>query len=235
MADPQIKFSTKDAIASLVIGEIVAWLLIAMIKNLNLAISSQIVWSLPVVFPILCIIGLYIAYLISKKIPVIYQVAKFVLVGGLNTLMDWGVLAFLIILFDSYLGIKFGDTLLVVFSVTIAYYSLYKSISFIVASINSYLWNKFWTFQRQTTEKVGREFIQFFVITVIGFLLNVGIASIILKLVTPIGGLPDGSRWPILAAVIATAFSMVWNFVGYKFIVFNVGREKNAGLSIPSS
>ncbi len=219
----EVKFSPKDAIASLVIGEIVAWLLIAMVKNLRL--SVPFIWSLPVVFPILCIIGLYIAYLISKRIPVIYQIAKFVLVGGLNTLMDWGVLAFLIILFDSYLGIKFGDTLLVVFFVTIVYYSLYKSISFIVASINSYLWNKFWTFQRQTTEKVGKEFVQFFTITVIGFLLNVVIASIVLMLVTPIGGLPDGSRWPILAAVFATAVSMIWNFVGYKFIVFDVKRD----------
>lgn len=227
--EQQTKFSKKDLIVSLIVGEIAAWLILILAKGLlseatlNKAFFGVGLTTffkiLPVIFPIVCAVCLYIAYLISKKIAIIYQIAKFILIGGFNTVVDWGILTLAIFIFRNYLGTDSKDVLIVVFSLSIAYYSLYKSISFVLAAINSYFWNKFWTFKRQTAEKPAKEFLQFFLVTFIGFLINVGIASGIFKLVTPLAGLND-DQWGILAAVLATVISMCWNFIGYKFIVF---------------
>jgi len=214
----------KDLIVSLIVGEIAAWLLLILAKGvLPLAIYEKflsIIKILPIIFPIICAVSLFIAYLIGKKIAIIYyQIAKFVLIGGLNTLVDWGILTLLIFIFRSSFSINSTDVWITVFSLTIAFYSLYKAISFVLSATNSYFWTTFWTFKREVTEKIGKEFLQFLVVTFIGFLINVGIASGIFKLISPVGGLnPD--QWAIGAAVVATAISMVWNFIGYKFIVF---------------
>lgn len=213
----------KDLIISLIVGEIAAWLLLILAKGvLPLATYekfSSIIKILPIIFPIICAVSLFIAYLIGKKIAIIYQIAKFILIGGLNTLVDWGILTLLIFIFRSSFSINSTDAWITVFSLTIAFYSLYKAISFVLSATNSYFWNKFWTFKREITEKIGKEFLRFLVVTFIGFLINVGIASGIFKLISPVGGLnPD--QWAIGAAVVATAVSMVWNFIGYKFIVF---------------
>lgn len=220
----------NDIIAVLILGEIAAWLILAVTKgflkpDLYDKIFGFLIIVLPIIFPILCLIFLWIAFLVAKKIIIIWQAAKFVLVGGLNTLMDWGILVFLIFFFRKYFDVDSSDVLFTVFSLTIVYYSLFKGISFILATTNSYIWNKFWTFTRKTTEKVGKEFLQFIVISIIGFLINVGIASVIFKFISPVAGL-NVDQWAILSAAIATAISMIWNFLGYKFIVFDTKKSK---------
>lgn len=46
-----------------------------------------------------------------------------------------------------------------------------NSIGFILAATNNYVWNRIWTFQSQNLE-VAREYISFFVISLIGLGLN---------------------------------------------------------------
>ena len=223
----------SDVIAVLILGEIASWLILAVLKGLLRAeayakFSGTFQLALPILFPVICLIFLYFAYIISKKIAVVSQVAKFVLVGGLNTLVDWGILSFLIFAFRNA-GIGSNKTMVEVFSVAIVYYSLFKAISFIIATTNSYVWNKFWTFKRKTTEKLGREFTQFIIVSIVGFLINVGIASGIFKFIAPIAGL-NNDQWGLVAAAIATVISMAWNFIGYKFIVFE-SKKTNDGTS----
>lgn len=214
----------SDIIAALVLGEIAAWLILVVAKGF-LSLKLYLIIGLPIVFPILCLVFLYISFWIGKKIAIMRQASKFVLVGGLNTLVDWGALAFLIFIFRDYFNTGSRDVLFSIFSLTIVYYSLFKGISFILATINSYAWNKLWTFQRKTTEKLSKEFLQFITVTVIGFLINVGIASYIFKFITPFSGL-NIDQWAIISAAFATAISMIWNFLGYKFIVFEKGSIK---------
>ncbi|MFH0852465.1 MAG: GtrA family protein [bacterium] len=223
----EIKFSRKDLVVSLVVGEISAWLIWALVKGL-LPADKYIAFVgylklLPIVFPVACLLGLYIGYLLGKKIAIVYQIAKFAVIGGFNTLVDWGVLSLVIFIFRQSFAIEAGDNLLMISSLTVAFYSLFKAISFVVAATNGYFWNKFWTFKRESTEKMSKEFLQFFVITFFGFLINVAIASGIFKYITPPLGL-NSDQWGIVAAVVATAISMVWNFLGYKFIVFEQKR-----------
>jgi len=217
----------KDLIISAIIGEAAAWLLFALSKGILPAEKynefSGLIKILPVIFPIVTGICFYVAYLISKKIAIIYQIAKFVLVGGFNTLFDWGILSLSIFIFRQFWQIEAKDALFVVFGLTIAFYSLFKSISFVLSAANSYTLNKFWTFQSKNIERTGKELSQFFLITICGFGINVGIASSVFKFVNPLAGL-NSDQWAIAAAVVATAISMVWNFLGYKFIVFNTKK-----------
>ncbi|PIW75555.1 MAG: hypothetical protein CO002_01385 [Candidatus Portnoybacteria bacterium CG_4_8_14_3_um_filter_44_10] len=210
--------SKADIVVSLIVGELSAWLLIAIARSLG--ITSSAIWSLPIVFPLLCLLGLYVAARIAAKIAVIYQIAKFILIGGFNTLLDWGILAALIFIFRQYFLVEPQDKLAVILTLGLVYYSFYKAISFVVAAVSSFFWNRFWTFKRETTESMSQEFFQFLIVTFVGFLINVGIASSVFKFVHPFGGL-NYDQWAIAAAVVATIFSMVWNFLGYKFIVFN--------------
>ncbi|PJE57439.1 MAG: hypothetical protein COU82_02045 [Candidatus Portnoybacteria bacterium CG10_big_fil_rev_8_21_14_0_10_38_18] len=221
----------SDIFAVLVLGEIASWLILSVIKGLLRAelyykISGVLHLALPILFPIVCLIFIYLAFVVSKKIAIVSQIAKFILVGGLNTLVDWGILSFLMFASRNS-GISSSKTLFEVFSVTIVYYTLFKAISFVIATTNSYVWNKFWTFKRKTTEAVGKEFTQFLVVSIIGFLINVGIASFIFKFIHPLAGL-NSDQWGIIAAAIATVVSLIWNFLGYKFIVFE-GKKENDG------
>lgn len=191
----------SDVLAALVIGEVCSWLILAVFKNLR--VELPLVWSLLIVLPVLSLAGLWVAFFLGKKIPVLWQVAKFGLVGILNTLMDLGILNFLI--FIS--GIASGWL-----------YVAFKGTSFSLAVINSYFWNKFWTFREKGTAS-GKEFIQFLVISVMGFGINVGLASLVVNVVGPQFGLTE-KLWANVGALAAVSLSMIWNFAGYKFIVF---------------
>jgi len=143
---------------------------------------------------------------------VIKQAGKFVLVGILNTLIDLGVLNLLI--FITGIASGFG-------------YSAFKGISFTVAVVNSYILNKFWTFSafaKASADKKssGREFSQFFIVSVIGFGINVGVASLVVNVIGnpfTFSGVSD-TIWANVGAIVATFCAMAWNFLGYKFIVF---------------
>jgi putative flippase GtrA len=208
----------KDFLLALIIGEAAAWLLVLIVKNLviempAIAIAIHYINYLPVIFPILCAAGLFVAYILSKIIPLFYQLAKFVLVGGLNFLIDMGVLNFLVF----YTGISSGLT-----------QSGFKGISLLVAVINSYFWNKFWTFKRSNTENVAKEFLQFFVVSVIGFAINLGVDYVAVNMVTPFGNLGKGT-WAQFGALVASIAGLSWNFLGYKLIVFKVKNEERDG------
>jgi len=196
----------NDILVSLAIGELSALLLLSIAKNINL--NLPFLWLLVIVLPIVCLIGLYAAYFLRKVIPLIWQAAKFILVGVLNTLVDLGVLNLLMLVSNISSGV---------------FFSVFKTISFSVSVTNSYFWNKLWTFKKENAEKIevksGKEVIQFFVVSVIGWLLNLGISSFIVNVVGPQFGL-SSKLWANVGALSATGANMVWNFIGYKFVVF---------------
>jgi putative flippase GtrA len=148
-------------------------------------------------------LALAIFSLIARIIPVFLQLAKFAAVGALNTLLDLGVLNGLIFLS----GIAAGS-----------WYSAFKGTSFIIANINSYFWNKYWTFG--SSEKANiKEFGQFFIVSLIGLGINIAIASLVVNVIGPQGGISP-ERWANVGALAATIVSLFWNFIGYKLIVF---------------
>ena len=192
----------SDAIAILVIGEIVAIFLIFVLKNLGYFFNA--LWLLVIILPIAAIICIFIAGILGKKIPIIFQFAKFIAVGLANTAVDFGILNILIFLS----GIAGGLV-----------YSVFKGISFVAASTHSFFWNKFWTFRKKETAKAGKEFLQFFVVSLIGLAINVGISSLVVNLIGSQFGISQ-KLWANIGAACGSIVGLAWNFLGYKFIVF---------------
>jgi putative flippase GtrA len=196
----------KDYLIVSIVGFFVGLLLLPVLKNLKLPFLKLNFGSgllIVIGFAIFAILALLAVSLLSRRIPVLLQFAKFAAIGALNTLLDLGVLNILI--FAS--GIALGY-----------WYSLFKAISFIIANINSYFWNKYWTFGSGGRASV-KEFSQFLMVSVVGFGINIGTASLVVNVI----GAPENfspERWANIGAVSATIISLIWNFIGYKFFVF---------------
>ncbi len=194
----------NDLIAVIILGEIIALFLFFILQATGFGGFSLIL--LFVILPALTIIGFYIAHLIGKKILVVFQFAKYAIVGVANTAVDFGVLNLLMWATKIYEG----KTII-----------LLNTVSFLVAVVHSYFWNKFWTFRDKKKEKTNNaiQFIQFVVVSLIGTLINSGIVYVVSSLINPACGLSQ-TAWVNVAKVIATVISLIWNFVGYKLIVF---------------
>ncbi len=196
----------KDYFVVAIIGSLVGLLALPILNNVKISLFRLNFGSgflIVVGVMVLAVFALWFVSLLSRRLPVLLQFAKFAAVGALNTLLDLGVLNLLIF----FSGIALGY-----------WYSLFKAVSFIIASINSYLWNKYWTFGVSGAVNV-REFGQFFIVTLIGFGINVSVASIVVNVVGPVAGISE-NLWANIGALSATVISLLWNFIGYKFIVF---------------
>jgi len=195
----------KDLLLSAIVGLISAFLIWPIMKNLPIPQISPL--YIIVALPMLCVIGMIAALTLGKVLRIIYQLAKFVLVGALNTFVDWGILNLLMFLANVSQGPE---------------YSVFKGCSFLVATMNSYFWNKFWTFEKESQpakKMTGKEMLQFFIVSLIGFGLNVGAASLLVNVLGPQFGL-DPKIWANVGALSGTLAGLVWNFIGYKLIVF---------------
>jgi len=198
----------SDLIISLILGEIIAIFLFFILKSLNFVVFP--LWLLFFVLPILALIGLYLAYLIGRKIQVVFQFSKYALVGFANTAVDFGVLNLLMLVTGIYSGKNIF---------------LLNTVSFFVAMTHSYIWNKLWAFKRKTKEKTGKEFLQFITVTILGAVINGGIVYFISTLVSPMFGVSN-ELWANMAKIVATAVVIIWNFLGYKFIVFDSKKNE---------
>lgn len=136
--------------------------------------------------------------------PLAAQIARFVVVGVINTAVDLCVLNSLMFFFGT--GPEGG------------LYAVWKGCSFAVAVINSYLLNRFWVFaSAQST--LGTRFAQFIAVSIVGFWLNVLVASLVFHTLAGIYTVHVQLLGSV-AAIAGTCVVLVWNFVGYKFFVF---------------
>ncbi len=132
------------------------------------------------------------------------QFGKFVIVGGLNTAIDIGVLNLLMWLFGAYQG---GQ--IIIFNV----------ISVSLAIINSYFWNKYFTFGSKKKKKQVQEFSTFVAVSLGGMIINTGIVYLLTTFAAPPFGLSQ-ELWANAAKILAIGVAWIWNFSGYKFVVF---------------
>ncbi len=196
----------KDFLIVSIIAFLIALLSLLVLNNIKLFLfqfTAFNIIALIVGVILFAELALGLASLLSKKIPVFLQFAKFVAVGTLNTLLDLGVLNLIIFLS----GIAVGYS-----------YSLFKAISFIIASVNSYYWNKYWTFVAGGAASV-KEFGRFLSVSIVGFIINISIASLVVNVISR----PESislERWANVGAILAVMIALFWNFIGYKLFVF---------------
>jgi len=200
-----------DVVLALITGEITGWFFYAMLKNMGVTIR-YLDWAAALVFPFLALFGLWVCFLLGKKFISIFQAAKYLLIGILATLIDLGVMNILI----TISGIATG-----------MYYSVSKGISFLFATFSKYFGDKFWAFEQMEKEEMKKEFAKFFLVTLVGLVINVYIASIVVNFlgyhIVTLFGSQLGLNEKMIAnigAIVAAVAVAVWNFVGYKFIVF---------------
>ena len=117
----------KDLKISFFVGLVAGILLLPTLKNLGVSLDLKFAALVASGLTIFTPLGYLVAYGLSRRWPVLIQFVKFGIVGGLNAMIDLGVLNLLIVASGIAAGI---------------WYSVFKSVSFIVAVTNSYFWNK---------------------------------------------------------------------------------------------
>ncbi len=206
-----IAFTRTDAIASVALGLIMGVLIPFILGRIGKSIPMQN--YLIIAFPLASLIGLYIASLMSKVVPVLYQVGKFGIVGFTNFVVDTGVFHVIIALSGS----AQSGYLFSIFSIPFTTWTIFKILSFIGANAHSFFWNKFWTFEQKETKTAKKEYVGFLVISVGGLLINSGAFSVAFAL------RPEGASealWGTIGVAVGSVIGLLWNFVGYKFFVF---------------
>ena len=201
--------SKKDIFLSFFCGLLSGLFLVLIVKNpevdefRKLAEFGDLIWLLPFIFAFLFTLGIVCVGIILRSFKAIFQFAKFAESGVLNTFIDIGILSGLI----WFSGVTSGILIIP-----------FNAFSFSSGTVNSYFWNKFWTFERK--DKVGgKEFLTFFTITMIGMGINTLIVFLGTTFTEPLFNF-SGGLWVMLVKIVATFISMIWNFAGYKFIVF---------------
>ena len=209
-----------------------------------------------------------LAQLLAAK-PVILQILRFAAIGTLNTALDFIILNYVTKSFDVTAGIPLG---------------MLNVISFSAAMIQSYLWNRAWTFStfnisplanafrllavgglglvafllviagglQGATETyylflliifivseiiiwygfglklaskddagIGHQFAIFMIVSIVGLVINSGIVALASVALAPsLSGLINADTIKNVAKILATGVSLIWNFLGYKLLVF---------------
>lgn len=204
----------KDIIAIFAIGAAIGVLIQPILAN-NLASFSLGIgfrFAIVIVMVIVAFLALWVACLLSRAWPPIYQFAKFAAVGTLNSVIDVGVFN--------------GETFFYGMpAIGLAIFALFKAISFLCATTNSFFWNKSWTFT--SGDHVGvKQAGSFYGIAALGWAVNVGVATFV-KAIGPGAADPHAHLWTNLVAPLAGILaSFILNFVGYKYFVFKRAEQR---------
>jgi len=195
----------RDIALALTIGFLTGALASPVVINLGLGSTIRIpLLLLPVIGAALFAIALFAASLVASRVPSLFEFSKFAVVGVLNSGVDFGILNLLMLITGESSGRGF---------------LAFKSISVTLGVINSYLWNKYWTFNTTNSADARREFMAFMVVTLIAVGVNVAGADVIVNVIGPPAGFST-KLWANIGAISGAGLTLFTNFFGYKFFVF---------------
>lgn len=129
---------------------------------------------------------------------------KYGVIGVLNTFLNAGIYNFLIFVTNIASG----------FTVDLFFIG-----AFVIAIINSFFWNRNWTFEKTGTETASKDAFQFFFVSIVVAIINLGILHLIINVI----GVPasvDPKIWANIALALTIITAFFGNFFGYKYIVF---------------
>ncbi|MFA5086747.1 MAG: bifunctional glycosyltransferase family 2/GtrA family protein [Candidatus Paceibacterota bacterium] len=191
----------RDLLIAVILSEIAGFIVVFILRGL-----FPIIYSEPLIFLLLPLsVGLvmFLAKISSKRI---YEFTKFLIVGGLNTAIDFGVLNILSVSFNIFSG-----SMIILFNI----------ISFFAAVANSYFFNKFWTFKKQGNPAMP-ELFSFLAVSVAVSAINTIMVYLGTTFFKHIG---SDYFWLNFVKSIAFIVSILLNFIGYKFFVFKKIRK----------
>ena len=123
------------------------------------------------------------------------KLIRFSIVGVGNTLVNWSIFIIL-----NAFGV---------------YYILSNIIAYIIATINSYIWNSLWVFKYRQGLDINTS-VKFFILNLVGLTVNTTIMYILVDIL---------NFNKFIALVIASIFVVIMNYTINKLWVF---KEKNA-------
>ena len=100
----------------------------------------------------------------------------------------------------------------------------YKAVFFIILLVILFLgevalWKVFKLKTQIVQSGQAKEFSLFLIVSIIGIIINSAVVGLVTGLVDPQFGV-NPQLWANMAKVLATVVALMWNFIGYKFIVF---------------
>ena len=174
-----------------------------------------------VLLPILWAAGVWFGDFLGARVkPFFSQFGRYAAAGFLSTAIDFSVLNFTSYLTGVTAGVVVGWV---------------NAPGFLIAVVNGYLWNKLWVFKDPQTKfrslidlnlvwgKTGlfSDFPKFFAVGIGGLIIN-SVFIIMLTTYAPVSIIAaiGSSKWLNVAKFIANIAVIIWNFLGFKFIVF---------------
>jgi putative flippase GtrA len=151
--------------------------------------------------------GCRITTLYQRWRHLVHELARFGIVGAVNTVLDFGLANLL------YLGLGWPSLAA-------------KTASVAVAATSSYFMNRHWTFRHRARTGLRREYTLFFLLNGVGLLISDACILIVER-----GFDKTGALWFNLAQVAGLALGMVFRFTTYKRWVF-VSPERAAARTL---
>lgn len=139
----------------------------------------------------------HLLYLYLYKYRTTAQFLRFCLVGSSGLLIDTAVL------FGLVETIHLDPRLAAIFA-------------FLSAVTWNYVLNRKWTFNQSGATRLSYSFFFFFLISVTGLGIRIGVMDLLLRYL----GMGEG-RWYILASIIGICAATLFNFIGSKYIAFS--------------
>ncbi|MBR5364297.1 MAG: GtrA family protein [Oscillospiraceae bacterium] len=153
----------------------------------------------------ICKTGKFKKLFVGDTENTLIQFFRYCFVGGLAFLVDFAV---------SYLLFRFA------FGERKQFGWVANSLSFVAGLAVNYIISTFWIFKNSKVENKLVEFLSFAAIGVVGLLITIGI--------TKLFELWLGDRtslFQIIAKLVATAVSFLWNFFARKILLYSKKRE----------
>ncbi len=149
---------------------------------------------------------------------------KFAVVGAIGYVVDFGTFNGLLLL-----GWLAAVTLALPLGLTMTETGLAGAVSFTMAVISNFIWNRYWTYPDSRSKPILRQFLTFYGINVAGMVIRIPILEL---LSGPLGRLA-GSALPGLteataiwagknaALIVAVVVVMFWNFFVNRYWTYN--------------
>ena len=132
------------------------------------------------------------------------QFVKFVIIGFSSALIDLGI------------------TWLIYYKLDFRHLTIAKTISFVIAVTNGFIWNSLWTFRGMGSGRRHEQYAKFFMVNIVGYVLNLTITNLALLALTGRFLSHEKPPVPIWLAATCTAIICVsvWNFGANKLWTF---------------
>ncbi len=137
------------------------------------------------------------------------QIERYVIVGVPSTLIDFAVVNLLSKIFGIYSGVGIIPISL---------------LGFALGTCNSYYFNKKWSFHDSTKIRL-KQISTFFLVSGIGAVINITLVYVLTTVFAH--ALISAIIKLNVAKVFATGIAIIWNFYGYRHLVFRKALEAN--------